>query len=146
MPKKPTKKPAKKLVKKDKGGRPLFDRKDESTVVQNLLHVFRIGGTVDEACAHAGISRSAFYEYVKKNPQFLDEKERARLFPQIEARHLVVQSIVTGKSVESAKWYLERKAKEEFSTRQEKTGADGGPIKHEVTEKKEKIDQALNDL
>lgn len=60
----------------------------------------------------------------------LDRFEQLRDKPVLKARATVVAALHTP---EVAKWYLERRRKDEFTSRQEHTGKDGGAIEMEVT-------------
>jgi hypothetical protein len=48
----------KKSTKKDKGGRPT---KKTPIVIEKLEEVFKLDGTVSEACSNAGIDESSYY-------------------------------------------------------------------------------------
>ena len=91
--------------------------------IDKLRQAFLWGATDEEACAFAGISKVTLYDYQKKHPDFLNQKEAWKRQPILAAKKKVVEDIKKKTSV--AQWYLERKAKSEFSTRQELTGADG---------------------
>ena len=104
------KKPAKK-----KTGRPLFDGKEESEVVRKLEEAFALGCTNLEACLYADISKSTFYEYLKKNPDFQDRADILRERPILQARNSVIQHMKRDGNL--ALKFLERKAKAEFSTK-----------------------------
>jgi hypothetical protein len=47
------------------------------------------------------------------------------------------------KKIDTAKWYLERKARNEFAQRLEHTGADGAPIQTEITLNDEQYARAV---
>lgn len=94
-------------------------------VVSKLESAFAIGADVSLACAHAGISRQTYYEFIRKNPEFADRYELIRKKPILKALNTVVGGL---EDVNTAKWYLERKLKNEFSPREEITGADGSAI------------------
>lgn len=84
--------------------------------VNKLEEVFAIGGTDEEACFYAGISRQTLYDYQAKHPEFIDRKEALKKRPILKARQTVVKSL---DDPDHAKWYLERKQKNEFSQRTE---------------------------
>lgn len=94
-------------------------------VVQKLEHAFSIGATDIEACFYAGISRGTLYNYQKENPDFLDRKEMLKERQVFKARMVIVQALQDGDK-NMAKWYLERKRKEEFATQQINQVALGG--------------------
>lgn len=99
--------------------------------IAKLEQAFAIDATVDEACFYADISRETYYRWIKENPILYDKFERLRNTPILKARKTVSDSLG---QPEHAKWYLERKAKKEFSQRSELTGADGDAIKVEGVE------------
>jgi hypothetical protein len=90
--------------------------------VAQLVIAFSIDATVVEACALADISRDAFYDYLKLNPDFSDRIARLREKPVLKARQTVVNNLT---DPEIAFKYLERKRKSEFAARTELTGASG---------------------
>ncbi len=81
--------------------------------VRKLEQAFAIGCTVEEACTVSGVSRSAYYKRLEVDEQFMDKMERAKLFTTIQARHTVCLAIKNG-DIDTSKWYLERKLREEF--------------------------------
>ena len=91
-------------------------------VVTKLEEVFALDGTVEEACFYAGISRNAYYEWVKAKPELNDRFEELRQRPFLKARQTIVKNL---DQPEHAKWYMERKKKREFAQRTEMTGEDG---------------------
>lgn len=84
---------------------------------------FRDGATNLEAIE--GIfSEDTFYEHQKNNPEFAARMDMAKEYTTEIARGVVSKRIKRG-DVDTAKWWLERKNKKQFSLRQELTGADG---------------------
>lgn len=81
-------------------------------ILERLRQAFALGCTDEEACAYAGIATATLYNYQNNNPEFLEEKEQLKQEPVLKARETVVNSL---DDVETAKWYLQRKAKKEFS-------------------------------
>ncbi|NLZ73222.1 MAG: hypothetical protein GX905_05320, partial [Bacteroidales bacterium] len=79
-----------------------------------------------EACFYANISKQTLYNYQKEHPEFVDRKEALKEKPILKARQTVVKALDDPKD---AQWFLERKRKEEFSFRQEVTGAEGKELK-----------------
>jgi hypothetical protein len=114
---------------KDKGGRPIeFDEQ----VVKKLEEVFAMDGTVSEACFYAGISRPTYYSHVNEDaPEDSQAKELFNRFqalrerPVLKARQTIIKSL---DNPDTAKWYLERKKKNEFAVRTEHTGAEGDKL------------------
>lgn len=110
-------------------------------VVAKLEQAFAIDATVEEACSYADISRDAFYDYLKKNPDFSDRIGDLRQKPILKARQTIVKSL---DNPTSAQWYLSRKRKNEFAERVEQTGKDGGPIEYEDSEVVRRLTEQLN--
>lgn len=83
-------------------------------VISKLEDAFSMGCSDIEACFHAGISNNTLYNYQKDNPDFLERKKRLKANPVMKARSTIVKDL---DSVDTAKWFAERKIKEEFSLR-----------------------------
>lgn len=96
-------------------------------VIAKLETAFSMGCTELEACLLAGICHSTLKNYQIKNPEFMARKKLLKENPVLKSRKVVIDALDNG-DLDTAKWYLERKAKAEFSTRTESTGADGSPI------------------
>lgn len=97
------------------------------SVVSKLEQAFSMGCSDLEACLFADISKQTLYDYQKKNPEFIDRKAMLKEKMIFKARSVIADAL-NRKDENTAKWYLERKAKSEFGTRTEITGADGEPI------------------
>ncbi len=113
--KKPTPKPAPRKI-----GRPT--KLTEETMLE-LEKRFRDGATTLEAIDGV-ISEDSYYVFRNKSPEFAERMDLAREYVTEIARGVVARAIRRGDR-DSAKWWLERKNKAEFSTRQEVTGKDG---------------------
>lgn len=94
-------------------------------IIDKLEQVFSIGGTDEEACFYAGIGKSSLYNYQNAHPDFLERKEALKNKPILKARQTVVNAL---SETQHAQWYLQRKAKKEFSERTEHTGENGSPL------------------
>lgn len=125
----PRKNPKDKL----KVGRKLFDGKDEQLVLKKLEEAFAFGASDLEACFYADISTAALYAYQKNNPEFLLRKEKLKERPVLIARQSVLKQMSTDGDL--ALKYLERKKKDEFSTKTEVENT--GTI--EIQQTKEKL-------
>lgn len=99
--------PKNSVVPAKKNGRP---SKYNEELVKKLLDVFKLGGSIEEACSYAGISRVTYYDWVDKRPALLTEIEQAKLYPSIVARNIIVESMQRNRDVATAKWYLEKTA------------------------------------
>ncbi len=95
--------------------------------VQNQLkQAFLVGATDDEACLVVGIAPSTLYKFQEKNPSFSEQKRLWKRSPVFRAKATIVRNL---DNVDVAKWYLERRAKDEFSTKHELEGiSDNTPI------------------
>lgn len=108
--------------------------------IAKLEEVFAIGGSDEEACFYADIGKSTLYNYQNAHPDFVERKEALKNRPILKARQTVVKSL---DQPDMAFRYLERKRKDEFSSRSEVTGADGQPL---IPERKEEINKALDHI
>lgn len=98
-----------------KVGRPTVMTQD---VVSKLEQAWSMGCSDLEACLFAGISKQTLYDYQAKNPDFIDRKEQLKESLVLKARTVVADAL-NRKDENTAKWYLERKKKDEFSTKTE---------------------------
>lgn len=87
-------------------------------LVNKLETAFSMGCTDLEACLFANISKQTLYNYQDKNPEFVDRKAMLKEKLILKARSVIAESL-NKKDENTAKWYLERKAKNEFSTKVE---------------------------
>lgn len=85
--------------------------------INKLEQAYALDCTDAEACLFADITPSAFYEWQKKNPYFLERKQALKNRPFLIARNSLVGGLKD--SPDLALKYLERKKKDEFSTKQE---------------------------
>ena len=83
-------------------------------VVRKLESILQLGVSDGIACQYAQISRDAFYDHLKNDPAFSDRIQSAKDLITIAAGQVVVNDITVNKDVASAKWWLERKAPDEF--------------------------------
>lgn len=95
--------------------------------IDKLRTAFLMGCSDVEACLYADISKTALYNYQQRNPEFIDKKEQWKEQLTLKAR-TVIANALNNKDENTAKWYLERKVKNEFGTRTEVTGADGSVL------------------
>ena len=86
--------------------------------IDKLRTAFLMGCSDIEACLYADISKTALYNYQQKNPDFVDKKEQWKEQLTLKAR-TVIANALNNKDENTAKWYLERKRKDEFSLKSE---------------------------
>lgn len=96
-------------------------------IIKSLVKSFEDGSTITEACNIAGISRQSYYDWMELHNDFSDKILIAQEYPDYVAKSLVVSAMKKG-DVETGKWWLERRIKSEFSTRNELTGKDGSQL------------------
>ena len=111
--------PKKTEPKKENRGRPTVWT-DE--VFNRLKTAWSMGCTDHEAAHFAEISPSILYDRLSKDKEFSDKRDRWKSHPVLKAKATIVQNL---NEPQTAKWYLERKARDEFGQRTEITGANG---------------------
>lgn len=85
-------------------------------ILAKLEEAFLVGASDLEACFYADISKTALYDYQNANPSFTERKEKLKESLKLRAKINVSRSLNSG-DVNDSKWYLERKAKDEFAQR-----------------------------
>ena len=89
----------------------------EGDTLTKLELAFSYWLTDDEACLFVNISPPTLYRYINKNPEFWKKKELLKNKPKIKAKMNVLEAL-NSKNIDVSKWYLERKAKWEFGTKE----------------------------
>lgn len=87
-------------------------------VIAKLEEAFAWGCSDTEACLWADIAPATLYQYQVKNPEFTERKAMLKETPVLLSRKAVVQAIKKGDRI-TALAYLDRKKKDEFSTKTE---------------------------
>lgn len=95
------------LVKKHPGGRP---SKYSEEIAKKLEDVLKVGGTITEAISYAKISDETYRTWSQVKPGFLERMESAKHYADIMAKKVVVRSILQDENLESAKYWLDRRA------------------------------------
>lgn len=112
-------------------GRKLFDGMDEQDIVNKLEYVWALGGSDDEACAYANISKAVYFNYIASNEQIKERRNTLRHRPSLQARMVIVRDLYDrkiydkkGKEInviradsEFALKYAKAKMSDEFSER-----------------------------
>jgi len=86
------------------------------TILRKLEDAFSYGFNNKKACYLAGISESVFYDVTRRNSELSERFKHLKESPKITATKNIVDRINKG-DVKLSQWYLERKSKEEFATR-----------------------------
>jgi len=89
-----------------KVGRPT---KYDESVVGKLDSIFKVGGTVDEACSYAGINKTTYYSWIELYPDFSTKMDASQHYADIVAKNVVVDAIVKNRDLQTAKWWLEKR-------------------------------------
>ena len=115
--------------------------------INKLEQAFSLGCSDKEACLYANISPQTLYDYQHIHTEFVERKALLKEKLVLKARTVLAKSLEK-EDENTAKWYLERKRKEEFSTRVEQEQV--APIKVFVTKEQEEeanahIDEVIND-
>ena len=123
-------------------GRPT-EKSDE--IIRKIEECAALGSSIEEIAFYAGIHRATLYRWMAEDQELKDRIEELQERPILKARQTVVKSL---EEPENAKWYLERKRKNEFSTRTEtdntnKTDISGGV---QITNIEEITDNVLTQL
>jgi hypothetical protein len=127
-----------------KAGRPTVITPE---VVSILISSFHSGMTVREACWQSGISHETYYSRIREDDEFADTMARAQILCNQKARMVVIDAINNG-DVSTSKWWLERKASEEFGRNTkldstEKTNPKVNPFSKMSDEEMEKLASEL---
>lgn len=88
----------------------------DQEAVKKLEEAFSIGADISAACFFANISRQTYYNWAKSFPELAERFDSLRERPVMRAYKTIAENL--GKP-ETARWYLERKRKDEFSTKTE---------------------------
>lgn len=88
-----------------------------ANVIKKIEEAFALGCTDLEASLYANIAPATLCNHQDKNPAFLEQKEQLKMNPILKARKTVVESL---DNPDLALKFLERKKKDEFSTRSER--------------------------
>lgn len=96
-------------------------------VISKLEEAYLNDATDSEACLVAGVSVATLYNYQKEHPDFIERKEALKDSVKYRAKINLVRAISDEEKPdkETSKWWLERRAKQEFAQRSEHTGKDG---------------------
>ena len=115
--------------------------------VKKLKEGFAQGFSVDNACIWADISKQTYYNYCDETEGFLDQCKVLQKKPLIKSI-LVINKALNEGDVSTAKWYAERKAKDEFSlkTETEHTGEIKSKVVYIEKEEKQAYEQHINKI
>lgn len=92
-------------ITKHAGGRPTIYSEE---ILKKLEDIFKVGGTITEACNCAGISIETYYNWLERYSGLLKRMESAQSYADIAAKQVIVDAIVKGKDQATSKWWLEK--------------------------------------
>jgi len=95
--------------------------KDKDKILA-IMDAKRIGATDRLACNCAGIYKDNLDTFLKVHPHFVDFLKSLKEAPKYKALRTIFNDLG---DADTAKWYLERRMKDEYSKRSELTGRDG---------------------
>lgn len=124
-PKRKGGRPTKHEVRYRNSGRPT---KMTPELIEKLEYVYCKGFTDQQAADFAGIHIDTIYNYCKNNPEFSEKKEALKKMPNLKAKMNIVEALDSSDPIlklQNSRFWVERKMKDEFSTRTETTGKDG---------------------
>ena len=113
-------------------------------ILNKLEYAFSIGCSDLEACLHANIGKSTLYDYQNAHPEFSERKALLKDKLILQSRNIIASKLKE-KDIDTAKWYLERKKKSEFSTRIEGE-KESTNIKIDITELVESTNESIDKL
>lgn len=90
-------------------------RKYDKEMHSNIVAAHQRGLNVQETCHQVGIVKDTYYRWLKEYPKLSDDIERAKTLLIRKSKELLMKAVTDG-DVATAKWYLERKARDEFAT------------------------------
>jgi hypothetical protein len=114
-----------------------------SEALSKLEYAFTMGLSDRQACLYAGISTAALYRYQEDHPEFRERKEELKDATTMRAKLNVAGKILEG-DIDQSNWWLERRAKDEFSTRSEHINANIDATAKLSDEERVKILSILN--
>lgn len=107
-------------------------------LVKKLVEAFKMGYNVTQAAMFAGITRQTLADWIKKYEEFAHQINDAMDYPNRKARAVVMSSIEAG-NTNDARWWLERRQRDDFATRQEHSGPNGQAMETVVIYRPQKL-------
>ena len=115
---------------------------------KRFFHALNNNCTIRAACALAGMAPATFHKYQEQHRAGTAEPKISEFMEKIDQQRADAQQRLLGyverdAAIEGghkpAQWILERRHDMLTTVRQEISGPDGGPIKHEVADAKERL-------
>lgn len=89
-------------------------QKKTPTVIKALEEALSLGCSIVNACLQAGISESTYHRWCEEDDKLKKRFATLRQKQVLKARK-VIDKALDSNDVNTARWYLERKCKDEFS-------------------------------
>ena len=107
-----------------------FTTEERQEIVQSLQPYLEAGLSRNKACEYIGLTPQTLSNWVQDDEALLIKLQGWENATNIRAIRNIMDAIAKEGEMEDArketsKWWLERRMKQEFSTRTENTGADG---------------------
>jgi len=118
---------------------------DKDRIIEALKPYLQLGYSVHMSCTLAQIPTSTVATWMEKDESLRKQFKAWQNLVSASARKVVVDKINEGDD-KQANWWLERREKKDFSSRQELTGKDGTDLIKVDDQSKEKTDKALNEF
>lgn len=93
---------------------------DIENYVTNIAPFLEVGCSLHEACLHGVVPYTTVKDYYDKDDEVRKKIDRLKNNIILEARSVIYKQIQDGDK-DIAKWYLERKKKDEFSLKYEQS-------------------------
>lgn len=110
-------------------------------IIDKVVAALRAGNYITTACAWAGISNDAYYDWMNRAEEpdadplykrFSDEVKRARAEAEVANVQIIRKSAEAG-TWQAAAWWLERSFPAQWGRKTEISGPNQGPIQVEVS-------------
>lgn len=119
--------------KKERGSKhSLVQRMEFLEAVKPYL---QLGYSIPRACSYAGLPKTTLYTWISKDPVLQRQIEAWQGLVNTKARQNIVEHIMGNEKrgikpdLETSKWWVERREKEDFSTRVDISSEEGMEIK-----------------
>ena len=96
-------------------------------IVEEICKYIADGLYQKDACAMAGIGVSTYHDWINAHPEFSEALKVAEAKAKSRLKAVILEAAEAG-TWQAAAWMLERRWKEQYSIRNEVTGADGEGI------------------
>lgn len=130
------------MTKENKGGRPTVMTAD---TIARLEYAFSIGADDVSACLYAGIGERTLYDYQESHPEFAQRKKQLKSQQVFKAR-AAIETALNNNDTATARWLLERKCRDEFSTRTEIKTEPQTIIKYVTREERDAVDNHIDEI